>query len=156
MLSVSWRSHQNEFFRYFYGTACLFSGILLFVYRFKLVDEVVKLNTPDALRMALQQHVVSTETRLSQSDGDSLLHYTSRKGSTECLRYLLFEAYSQFPYELTNDKGYNVLHSAVHGGKLENIELILSFLLKSEDETSEDTTLNTETFLNAKTTLGKS
>ena len=118
------------------------------------MDEVVKLNNPDALRLALEKHVVSTDTILSQSDGDSLIHYTSKKGSAECLRYLLFDAYSQFPYELTNDKGYNVLHSTVQGGKLENIELMLKFLLKSEDETSEDKPQSTEAFLNAKTTLG--
>ena len=104
--------------------------------------------------MALDQHVVSTDTTLSQSDEDSLLHYTSRKGSVDCLRYLLFDAYKQFPYFLTNSKGYNVLHAAVQGGILENIELILDFLLKSEDETSVDKQQSTEAFLNATTTLG--
>ena len=124
------------------------------VYRFELVSKVVRLAKPDALRMALEQQVISTETRLSQSDGDSLLNMTSRIGSAECLIYLLVTTYSEFPFELTNDKGQNILHSAVKGGKMENIELILDFLDNPDEISSEDLTNKKKTFLNTKTKLG--
>ncbi|KAI6649494.1 Ankyrin-3-like isoform X3 [Oopsacas minuta] len=121
---------------------------------FKHVHDLVKVQEPDALRLAISQGVLSTDTELSQSDGDSLLHYASRVGSAECLKYLLFEAITVFPFNSLNDEGFNILHSAVEGGKIENIDLLLNFLLKSEDEASSDLLKSHEDFLNAKTTTG--
>ena len=118
------------------------------------MDDVVKVDEPDALRLAFDQGIVNTNTMLTQSDGDSLLHYASRIGSKECLRYLLTEAFNEFPFDSTNEKGLNILHSAVKGGKIENIQLLLDFLLKSEGETSDGKNENINDFLNAKTTTG--
>ena len=132
-------------------------------YRLKVVDDVVKVDEPSALRLAFEQGVMDTNTVLTQSNGDSLLHYASRLGSKECFRYLLTEVFTVFPYDSINDTGLNILHSAVEGGKIENIQILLDFLLKSEDKTSEGKkrkkSLNTillmgKKFLNAKTTTG--
>ena len=118
------------------------------------MDDVVKVDEPDALRLAFEQGIMETNTVLTQSDGDSLLHYASRLGSKECFRYLLTEAFEEFPYDSINETGLNILHSAVKGGKIENIKILLDFLLKCEDETSDGKKENIKDFLNAKTTTG--
>ena len=105
-----------------------------------------------ALRLALAQKVVTTETRLANSDGNSLLQYTALKGSAECLKYLLTEVYANFPYELTNDKGFNILHSALEGGKSEKVEMIIKLLLEAVPSEGKEKT--NEEFLNAKTQSG--
>ena len=96
---------------------------------------------------------MSTETRLANSDENSLLQYTAMRGSTECLQYLLTQVYNnKFPYELKNNKGFNILHSALESGNSEKVEMIINLLL--EDKPSQDRAKRNEEFLNAKTNSG--
>ena len=73
-------------------------------------------------------------------------------GSPECLQYILDEVYGEFPYELNNEKGYNILHSAVEGKKNENFDMIMN-RLNSDDKTSQDTE-KLILFLNSKSNSG--
>ena len=114
--------------------------------------QIITLPNTTALRLALAQKVVSTDTRIANYGGNSILQYTAMKGSTECLQYLLTEVYDMFPYELKNVKGFNILHSALESGKSENVELIINLMF--EGEPSEDKTKRNEEFLNAKTQFG--
>ncbi|KAI6649452.1 Ankyrin repeat protein [Oopsacas minuta] len=119
---------------------------------FEVVDEIVKINNPGALRLAVAQDIVSTNTRFTQSDGNSIIHHTALNGTTECLQYLLNEVYEQFPFDLKNDKGFTILHCAVQGGNNENVGMILNFI-KSDDKTSQCKEKIIE-FLHAKSKLG--
>ena len=73
-------------------------------------------------------------------------------GSLECLHYLLYEVYEEFPYELKNDKGFSILHSAVEGKKNDNFDIILN-QLNSDDKGLQDKD-KTIQFLNSKSNSG--
>lgn len=74
-------------------------------------------------------------------------------GSLECLHYLLYEVYEEFPYELKNEKGFSILHSAVEGKKNENFDMILNQLNYDGGPQDKDKTIQ---FLNSKSNSGKS
>ena len=78
--------------------------------RFRIVRDIVKVDKRDALRLAFEQGLVDTNTEL---EGNSLLHYVSREGSEDCLRYLLEEAFHEFPYKSLNKDRNTILHWAV-------------------------------------------
>ena len=119
--------------------------------RFRIVRDLVKVDKRDALRLAFKQGVVDTNTEI---EGNSLLHYVSREGSEDCLRYLLEEAFHEFPYKSLNKDRNTILHWAVRGKRMENVQIILNFLLRSVDNASDRGKERIEEFLHGKTRAG--
>ena len=126
-----------------------------FSFRLDIVTQLVSVNDSNALSLALKQKIIDLESPLPDANGDTLIHLTSRTGTTECLKYLLYDVYEPFPYTLKNDDDYSILHSAIKGGIKENVEMILDLVNKCEDETGKgEITESTEKFLNSQTSKG--
>ena len=126
-----------------------------FSFRLDIVTRLVSVNDSNALSLALKQKIIDLESPLPDANGDTLIHLTARTGTTECLKYLLYDVSETFPYTLKNDDDYSILHSAIKGVTEENVEIILDLVNKCEDETGEgEIAGSTEKFLNSQTSKG--
>ena len=103
----------------------------------------------EPLRLALQQQAFSIDTIIPSLE-NTVIHYTVKTGTIQCLRYIVESAGTTLPFEIRNEKGYNILHSVVHGGKKEHVQLILDLAFTKNGTDA----AKLEEFLNAKTKLG--
>ena len=77
----------------------------------------------------------------------------SRSASLECVRYLL-NSYSSFPFDVLTENDCTVLHSAIEGGNMDVIQLILD-LTRDVDSEAEDKQDKIDSFLNHTNSEGR-
>ena len=126
------------------GLQCIYTVLC----RNAVIDEIVQQENTEPLQLALQQQVFSIDTTIPSLE-DTVIHYITKTGSLQCVRCMLESVGTNFPFELRDDKGNNILHSAVQGGKKEHVQLILDLAVMKETGSNK-----LDDFLNAKTSIG--
>ena len=114
--------------------------------RKETVDELLQLESTVPLHLAIQQKALSIHTQIPVIEC-KLIHYAvSRACSIECVGYL-FNLYTAFPFDVLTENEEPILHSAIEGGNIEVIQLILDLAHNFESD-AEDKKETIDSFLN--------